>query len=207
MRFKSVERPNTVYVVDKSESSWNLRHKNISDYVQEYDTCGDGMIQHSNSYHSNIKVIQDFLISLIYHIKDNPTDFNMEFWPKYPHPDKKTIIFLYNIRYKEGKTQYYSVTDLKISSASSKMYDKRWEKIESWADGSINAFVRLLNMNYKNILEKIFMCEYISNVLDDIEYYHHNSDELLAIYLGDAKDKEKARNILYLYRTVNEIYY
>jgi hypothetical protein len=54
------------------------------------------------------------------------------------------------VLYKEGKYQWFSKEDFKVSTAPSKRHDKRWEEVPQWADGSVASIYRLIS-DYNSI--------------------------------------------------------
>jgi len=118
----------------------------FTEYVKQYDTYGDGLTQHSPDYHVRLEDSVDALYSMTKAMLENPEAFKTiapNVWM--PVPSRQQIEFFQKLVYNENKRVYYCQSDLKKSSAESKRYDRRWEEVPSWADGSFNAVLRFCN--------------------------------------------------------------
>ena len=142
-RFESLTRKETGY---SWESNYNA-HDNgyfrqpgrcIAPEVNEYQTYGDGMTQHSKSWVVSSDNIQDFLVSLVVFLKDNP-DYIETVSGRWPHDEipRDRVRFYEGLRYDPEKhRQLYNNETKKKSSADSKRHDKRWQEVPNFADGS-----------------------------------------------------------------------
>jgi hypothetical protein len=59
--------------------------------------------------------------------------------------------FAFGLRYNPDKPQrYYDLQERKVSAAPSKRYDKRWQEIPSWADGTCLNMMGILREGHYN---------------------------------------------------------
>jgi hypothetical protein len=123
----------------------------LAEWAWMYETYGDGLTQHSGEWRVQKEHIIDFCASLAeYLVRLDPAERDAvaaEFRFKWPEETpEKDMEFAYSIRYNSEKPyRYYNLRERKVSSAESKQYDKRWQRIPDWADGSPMAMARLIN--------------------------------------------------------------
>ncbi len=121
-------------------------HRFLGPRFAEYDTYGDGLTQHGYQYPVVADNVVDFLISLGKYMLDTPTaadELRKTFdWPE--HLNKKRIEFALSVKYDENKTRYYSMSEQKVSASPKLEWDKRYERVPTWADGSLESAFRLL---------------------------------------------------------------
>lgn len=142
MIFASVTRDGVMYEIQGSDSYrdngfYKCPGAYLGQEIVEYLTYGDGSTQHSHSSIVSVKDFFDCLASLATYLQDNPDEVDRvsSVWPHQDWTDK--ISFAMGIKYNEKKPEYVSV-DLQKTSKSEKLrWDKRWELIPSWADGSM----------------------------------------------------------------------
>lgn len=167
-KFKSLNRNNIVYLIDKDEYSRTF-YRNPSSFVSsslyEYDTMGDGNVQHTPLQHTTKENCFDFLVSisdsLINCLDFSDSEIKYIIY-EYQGEQDKDIEFLNNLKYKEGKITYFNLKERKKSTVESKRYDTRWQEIPEWYNGvSIkdiftlhqntypeSSFIRLINKWY-----------------------------------------------------------
>jgi len=123
---------------------YSYEHKGVFAPVQEYMTYNDGMVKHSHSYDA-----QDFIDCLVslydYLIMANELPERIENnWPwEYRYGGDK-IKFLQSLKYCENKRKFYNFNEKKVSNSPNKAYDKRWEEVPSYADGTFENTIRLM---------------------------------------------------------------
>ena len=114
--------------------------------VFEFQTYGDGLIQHSPEYASGIGWTYDFLLSVANHLFYNQGDAQLLsgsfFWPS--PIQRSEIKFLAGLKFNPEKVEYYSPSEMKVSRSGSKQWDRRWSTIPTWADGTFSATMRFL---------------------------------------------------------------
>lgn len=122
---------------------WEWRNQGIHGPAAQFQTYGDGMVQHSGEFAVGNEQLADFLISLSAHLLENPADVELvaRRWPDVPTAAR--VEFFAKLRYDEKKRRYYNRSDLKVSTAESKRHDRRWEEVPTSADGSLEAVLRL----------------------------------------------------------------
>jgi hypothetical protein len=152
---------------DKIAYAWHYEwvmngHNGISPYAKQYETYGDGLTQHSPLRPVQIEQIVDFLYSLAQYLKETPElAENISGWK--PSIASKDIEFCKSLVYKEGKDKYYNLKERKVSSSDSKRFDKRWERIHSWANGSIMSTYRLLVQEHEDTIQRLCTLCHICN--------------------------------------------
>lgn len=122
----------------------------------QYMTYGDGIGQHSGNGPIGRDLTPDFLASLATYLLNPKTpEEHLAQVKSHWHFDigENKIKFLHSVRFKEGKRQYYSTSDEKVSTAEGKRHDRRWHEVPEYADGSVSAIYRLFGFEYSNILE------------------------------------------------------
>lgn len=145
--FPSVARPSVRYVIyDGSHYVFGFDN-GINPYVKSFDTLGDGEIQHTMDHVVGLGELEDFLDSFLRSVKGDRWKEFTEWWPRINEAeDLETIEFAHSVRYDENKMyRYYNLKERKISAAESKKNDRRWDKIESWYDGSPSAVHAISN--------------------------------------------------------------
>jgi len=145
IKFASVLNPKIAYCLS-GEWDYNKRgNAPLSRYLNVYETYGDGLTQHSGSWAAQLPALTDACLSLTSAVVADPS--NPE-WHQlsyiFPVWGDDLITFALSIRCQEGKTRYYNLADRKLSTTDSKRHDKRWEKVESWMDGSPCACLAVL---------------------------------------------------------------
>lgn len=151
--FLSLANENHRWAIDTENESggydWTRSGTVISRYVSQFDTIGDGEVQHSpdvcpgNDFLTSL----DFVLSLTPHLAgmDNEV-FERVYRIFYcQFPDAELLDFIRKIKPKEDKYHdYINLRDRKRSTSKSKQYDKRWSKVDDWYDGTIDAVFRAL---------------------------------------------------------------
>lgn len=169
---------------DDSTALWDQYYRAagaVCAWAGTYLTYGD-----SNTPHSHTSVLLktkagDFLGSLACYLfeKEDDPDYQKMLrivahrWPDMNRwQNRQAIVFAIGLRPKkvpEGKLRnplYYNLASLKTSSAESKRYDKRWQEVPDWADGSLEATVRLLRGDDRyDFFETYAQWEYVERVM------------------------------------------
>ena len=207
IRIKSLTREGVAYEVNSNRNfEFNRNpHNNINEKVKEYMTYGDGLTIHSPPTIASKDAIVDFLASLGSYILSNPIHFlinEMEtlegIWPHNLY--NKDIDFALSIKFNPERKQFYSFQEKKISSSKNKQYDKRWEEIKEWNDGSLNAGLNLLQKSFWNALETFSGYEDIRNRFSDTQEWSGGHIDGYGIgYTGEYNDLE------YAYRVVDRL--
>lgn len=143
--FPSLTRNNVAYRLS-ADWPWDKRGDSpLSLHLTEFDTCGDGMTQHSGSYCTQFCQMADACISLAQAYAKDPLN---EAWGQLPYIFHETgdeiCAFVQTLKYREDKAQWYNPSERKVSSSSKCQHDRRWEKVESWMDGSSKACASLI---------------------------------------------------------------
>ena len=116
---------------------WNVRGQNpLSIYLLQYETYGDGLVQHSGAWVPPVSQLTDACLSLTAAIIADPRN---ELWFSFRRvieaSESDFVPFALTVTYTEGKTRYFSLTERRITSAD-KRHDRRYLRIEPRHDGS-----------------------------------------------------------------------
>ena len=143
--FPSLNSANIRYLVDGLDY-YDRRDRKLGavDWAREFDTLGDGETQHSPDTWVHEDQLPDFCCSILLHLQSHPEDLE-SIAKKYHFPQiyNKEILFFASLKYKEGKTQYFSRNEQKVSTSANKAHDKRWKEVLPWMDGSPDAVYAL----------------------------------------------------------------
>ena len=124
-----------------------------------FDTCGDGMIQHSHDW----PVTEDFAIDYLYSFAAILLE-DSEIANNYGHmfhaePRQEALKFAAGLVFdpekdKEwNKKRYYSMSELKVSRNSKLQYDTRYKELNEYQDGTPNAILALVMPQHADGLE------------------------------------------------------
>jgi hypothetical protein len=144
----------TAYRYDRGADNWNSRGQApLSLDISAYHTYGDGTTQHSGHWCVQFADLVDVCLSFARAIVADPLN---EGWKNIDYtlhgPCDDVIRFALSVKHKEpkdgksfGDHQFFSVAQNKITKAD-KRYDKRFQVVESWHDGTPkSAFAILCN--------------------------------------------------------------
>lgn len=124
-----------------------------------FDTCGDGMIQHSHDW----PVTEDFAIDYLFSFAAVLLD-DAEIASNYGHmfhaqPRQEALRFAAGLVFdpekdKEwNKKRYYSMGELKVSRNSKLQFDTRYKELNEYQDGTPTAILALVMPKYADGLE------------------------------------------------------
>lgn len=154
-----------------------------------FQTFGDGLTQHG--YETVVPGLhfEDFCGSLAKYLQE--TEFSAEdregfasYMFRFDMPSARRIEFALGVKHNPKKTAWYSLQEMKVSSADSKRHDKRWTEVPAWADGSIASVYRLLHNRegMTELLPSFAVYSYIrSYVSDRTEQYGESATEFFKI--------------------------
>ncbi len=116
-------------------------HNYVHGRAGEFETYGDGLVQHSGDYPVALEHFGDFCASLgAFMLEADKKDRvrvmeRLRFTFDVPYDLKGKVAFLLGLKYDESKERYYSLDthrgECKVSASPSKQYDKRWHRIPS----------------------------------------------------------------------------
>jgi hypothetical protein len=115
-------------------------------------------------------------------------------------PGLKQIEFAASVVYKESdrdysKRRYYSVSELKLTSAKAKQHDKRYEEVSSWNTGEPGAIYRMLLPTYSHGLEMYLYADAIRTwTHDQPRLYMALTAEFLNWFAGDRDKAQQLRH-------------
>ena len=171
-RFVSLEHPDTTaYLVQKAPdfSTRNRYAIGVAEWAFQYDTYGDGLIQHACEIGVPLERMGDFLASLTTHLLSVPHDVEetVKYWPT---PELSIsyheVRFLLNLHYDLDKTRYFNLDEGKVSSSESKRHDKRWAVVPEWANGTLGTVYGLkfccpAKMDWRDLLTRALLYKFI----------------------------------------------
>lgn len=172
--FRSIKQNNIIYVIAKDHydlPSGEFYHSSSS-YVGntcfQYDTCGDGDVQHSPEYLVSAQNIEDFMTSLALHIADN---HNIELLPVLSNLEPfgisaNEIQFLYNLKPgKNDKPIYFNLKEMKKTTAD-KQYDIRWKKLPQHFEPTFQNIYPHFVESFHGFLARLLIAEKIREATD-----------------------------------------
>lgn len=199
-RFASIANPNRMaYQYD--DNAWGSR-ATISYHMLQYETYGDGLMQHSPEYPIAQEQLTDYLASLAAVMKDNVALVEACLYEICRWPSDAEIEFCASVHYKppkEGtwrKPVYYSRQLRKISTSDSKEHDKRYTEVQEWNDGSPEAVYRMLIPDYAVGIQ---MFTYAYAIREWFIKQPSGWMELPSVFLKWHEDNEAARQLRYAY--------
>ncbi len=103
------------------------------------------MIQHSPMHCSRVGDIVDICLSTTQAMLDRPADEQWADFFSYSADrfNGTQIELALDVRYKEGVEQFYSIVEDDITRRD-KRHDRRYERVESWNDGSVKSAMGIL---------------------------------------------------------------
>ena len=156
IRFPSIANDQIGYLFDTMAYSAHAQAVRVDGDMQQFDTGGDGMCQHSPGYPIPSANFIDFMYSLAAYMAHQPEVLSTIGYKLHNHRSDRDFEFAASLKYKPDskKPQYYSIEDRKVSGSDSKRHDRRYEEVTTWMDGSFEAIVRLLTKNFDNPFER-----------------------------------------------------
>ena len=143
--FPSVAKPSWRYrlydsVDDNPAHDYRNSSNSLSSNLSQYDTMGDGEVQHSPDCIVPREDFPDVLLSLHLVVDqveipkpgESVPSWLARFWMHYSGEIcDKTIKFALSLNPKPGKPIYYNLSDLKKSTSDLKRHDRRWVQLYS----------------------------------------------------------------------------
>lgn len=204
IRFPSLNRGHEIgYILHSSTFAYDMRDEPlrlIAPWAGVYQTYGDGMVQHSPDLCCPVESMGDFLASLTTFCLDprnaDALDVAADHWKSidtYNERSKSSTIHkARQVRFKAGKTRYVRVHHLDISSSPNKAYDRRWNQIVEWMDGSVGATFGVLHMGCGGVygLERYHVLNRIAQVFHDEDgSLHGDPDDHFDRFKGQQLDR------------------
>ena len=138
-----------------SMALWDQGYRSSADHLAPwagwFETYGDGMVQHSHERVVALpEMMADYCASLATYLLEDEGPEIAEAqrvahsnFPRYLPIDK--VGFTMTVKHKEGKRQWFSLSEKKVSRSESKQHDNRWQEVKPWMDGSLGAVIGLLS--------------------------------------------------------------
>lgn len=161
VKFISKLHPATIgyaYDTDRWASEDGMTDKHFT-FCETYgDVHANGnYTQHSPDTTVSRELLTDYLLSLAAHLLDTQNrELADDFSRLCCGPSNKAIEFATTVKYKsedsKGRyvTQWYSLSELKVSRSPAKSHDKRYEEVYSLLDGSLDSVHRILFQNFRS---------------------------------------------------------
>lgn len=151
-RFPSILHPETTGYVFHGDSMelWDACYRAVGAvwlHAGRFATLGDGMTQHANEIPVTREQFHDFLASFAAFLttsdlSDEDRAAVVSAWPS--DVSREEVEFALSVKYREGKRQYFSTSERKVSSADGKRNDRRWEPVTEFNDGSVNSALGII---------------------------------------------------------------
>ena len=121
-------------------------------YFRQFETYGDGLIQHSGDWGVTFEYLADYCASLANAMLSNLDLVRAAGYAFRPNVDSETLAFAASVVWKEsdnsyGKQRYVSMS-LRKMGGESKRHDKRFEEVNRYMDGSCASIMRLICGEY-----------------------------------------------------------
>jgi hypothetical protein len=138
-------------------------HSETSGYFQQFETYGDGLIQHSGSWSVTFDFLTDYLASIAEAMLSNPELIAAVGSMFRAYPDTEAIAFAASVVWRESdgdwsKRRYYSKSLQKIGNHK-KQYDTRYTEVTRYQDGSCASMLRVILSDYAGGLERYIASE------------------------------------------------
>ena len=186
IRFRSIRDANLRYAWTKASSDGpnNDFYRNPGRYVgsnaYQYETYGDGEVQHSPMHLVSADSLEDFICSLALFLAENQNKEVYEClrYNQYlSNIDKDQVMFLYNLKIKE-KTVYIDLSEQKKSTDERKQYDKRWMKIADDYRPTFENIFPFFCQSYHGLMDRLAIAERIREITNydlwvSFESYFH----------------------------------
>jgi hypothetical protein len=191
IRFPSLGNPEAAYLLHSSLFAYDFgshdAHDRIAPWAGVYQTYEDRLVQHSPDCCAPVEDMGDDLVSLTTFCLDPENGEALEIaashWKSldlYNEATKRsTILKASRIRHKEGKPRYIKIRDLTVSSSEGKRFDRRWQEIVPWMDGSVDSTFGLVTMGQGRSygLERYVVLNRIIQALCDEDGTVHGAPE------------------------------
>jgi hypothetical protein len=193
----------------------------FSDKLRMFETYGDGLCQHSREWAVQVESLADYLASLATAMLAGDEELIKHArWEFREHTDVAAIEFAASVVFKPVKREdgqpltyektrrYYSMEERKISAAPAKEYDKRYQRIESWCDGSVEAIYRMIIPQYAKGMEFYAYADAIRNWCLDCNHkdrpvWYGLTAQFLKWFGGD---RQKAQDLRYAWNACRGIF-
>jgi len=151
--FRSIARPSWRYRLyqtdaDNPAHDWRRLRESLCSHISQYDTMGDGEVQHCADCLVSTSDTYDVVVSLASSLHLMPFDLKDReqcvaenvlswFWRSEPSASDKEIRFALDLKHNEKKDTYYTFKDdgCKKSFSESKRHDRRWMKLRRPSEG------------------------------------------------------------------------
>lgn len=119
--------------------TWRCHETPITDYLGICETLGDGMTQHAPERLVFMENYVDAMFSVANAVCADPDNeaFESLGWHMGLHAmSTSEVKFFLSLKYRESKRQYYSQQLEKAGTSEKLQYDKRYELLPEWVDGT-----------------------------------------------------------------------
>lgn len=188
------------------------RNPLVNSEFRLYETLGDGMIAHTPSMDIAPERLTDYLQSALRFMfaedqtKESTLTYQMSIASR-RGPCDEVIAFAASIVAKDSDKdystrRYYSISERKISKKAELQYDKRYQEVPTWADGSSESIYRLLKADWHDGFTAYM---YAYNVREWCINHSVWCDSPGALMGWFREEHEKDMNLMYAVRAVGSV--
>lgn len=151
--FASIARPSWRYRIYRSSDdnpAYSFRHigKSVDSQLSQFDTMGDGEVQHSPDCLVMVEDVVDVIISLAASLSRMNVNIDDEefcdskflsyFWRSKPSASDAEIQFCLGLKFNPKKETYYTFIDdgPRKSTSENKKHDKRWMRLSNFDENT-----------------------------------------------------------------------
>lgn len=177
--FPSVSRPTIRYRVSRRYRD-NEDYRNVSSrlcsWLKEFDTMGDGNVQHtpdSNVWRDNATDALESLAAALVPFDRDKLELVTDLQSR-DHVPVDYVLFLAALRpipetdeAYTTKTRRFSRTERKVSTSDSKRHDKRWDEVPRFADGSYSAVVGMMQTGSNFLFDSFGTYREVERIMDE----------------------------------------
>ena len=163
-KFASLSHP-AKYGYAYSTETWSSSSETCG-YFRQFETYGDGLIQHSSDWSVTFDFLTDYCASLAEAMLTNPDLVRAVGSAFRADVDEEIIPFAASVVFNEekdawhsSKRRFVSIGLRKIATAKVAEHDKRYVELNKYMDGSLASIMRLICDEYTNGLTRYLRSE------------------------------------------------
>jgi len=205
-KFASLAHPEKYgYALDTS--AWGSSSETHS-YYRQFETYGDGLIQHSGDWSVTFDFLTDYLASLAVAMMANDELVEAADYSFRRGASAELIAFAAGVVWRESDKQYdkrrYFSTQLSKMGARAKQYDKRFAEIQDWHDGSRSSIFRLICPEYPTRFEQYQIALSVENWAELQAKYIPTGERFPVFFDGDYQKLYSLKCVLQCCRHIAE---
>jgi hypothetical protein len=216
-KFASVATPEKYgYAFDSDSWRPSATGYDVESKFRVFETCGDGLTQHSGDWAVTYDFLDDYLISLSVYMlahKEDTDLFERVGYIVLNGPRREVVKFAASVVWNEkdepfGKTRYYSTSEQKITRNQEKRHDKRYKEIDKYLDGSPKSIYTVLmaDKEYADGMERLCYAFAIKRYVDaDTHLWMDSPTNLLGWWNEDPNARDKRQALGYGFRAIQSL--